>query len=165
MNLGGSLRTSRDYVVINTDGNGSTLEKRSCWQLLETAEVGRLAVTIHGQPEIFPVNYVVDHGSVVFRTAAGTKLATIRGAAVAFEVDGVDPNAAVAWSVVLKGRAEEIKHSQELAFAAELPLHPWHGSAKPHVVRIVPHEISGRRFRIAVSPQESSHDEGLTTQT
>jgi hypothetical protein len=137
------------------DGNESLVDNHSCWGLLETAEVGRLAVTIGGQPEIFPVTYVVDHGTVVFRTAAGTKLAAIRGATVAFEVDGIDSDAAVAWSVVLKGQAEEIKKPHELGFAEQLPLYPWHGSAKPHVIRVVPHEISGRRFRIVGGRDES----------
>jgi uncharacterized protein len=46
-----------------------------CWALLRSQEAGRLAVLIADRPEIFPINYVVDHGTVVFRTAEGTKLA------------------------------------------------------------------------------------------
>ena len=42
-----------------------------------------------------PVNFVVEHGNVVFRTAEGTKLAAaVLGTAVAFEVDGYDAEAA-----------------------------------------------------------------------
>jgi nitroimidazol reductase NimA-like FMN-containing flavoprotein (pyridoxamine 5'-phosphate oxidase superfamily) len=47
-----------------------------CWELLRQSPVGRLAVVVAGDPDIFPINYVVDHGSIVIRTAAGTKLAT-----------------------------------------------------------------------------------------
>ncbi|MEZ5248043.1 MAG: pyridoxamine 5'-phosphate oxidase family protein [Ilumatobacteraceae bacterium] len=46
-----------------------------CWQLFRSAEVGRLAVSISNHPDIFPLNYVVDGESIVFRTAPGTKLA------------------------------------------------------------------------------------------
>jgi nitroimidazol reductase NimA-like FMN-containing flavoprotein (pyridoxamine 5'-phosphate oxidase superfamily) len=53
------------------------------------AVVGRLAVVAGDQPEIFPVNYL-DHGSIVFRTGEGTKLAIAIGRLVAFEVDGYD---------------------------------------------------------------------------
>ena len=43
------------------------------------------------QPDIFPINYVVDHGAVVFRTAEGTKLAAaVLGQGVAFEIDGYE---------------------------------------------------------------------------
>src|SRR5690348_8803731 len=87
----------------------SLLEPHECWQLLRSTEVGRLAVAVMNQPDIFPVNYVVDHGSVVFRTAEGTKLAAATlGQGVAFEVDGYEPGNGEAWSVVLKGRAVEI---------------------------------------------------------
>ena len=78
-----------------------------CWNLLRSAEVGRLAVSIKDQPDIFPINFVVDHGTVVFRTAEGTKLAAaVLGRGVAFEADGFDAGAGEAWSVVIKGRAE-----------------------------------------------------------
>jgi uncharacterized protein len=131
-----------------SDRDESTLDRHACWALLATAEIGRLAVVIGGRPKIFPVTFVIDRGSVVFRTAAGTKLAAIRGTSVAFEADGIDPQGPFAWSVVLEGRAEEIRQLQELAFAAKLPLSPWHPSPKPHFVRVVPGEIFGRRFRI-----------------
>ena len=82
------------------------LEPDECWALLRRAEVGRLAVTIMEQPDIFPVNFITDHGSIVFRTAEGTKLAaSVLGKAVAFEVDGYDADDGVAWSIVAKGPA------------------------------------------------------------
>ena len=51
------------------------LDSDACWSMLQQAEVGRLAVSLDGDLEIFPVNFVVDNRTVVFRTAAGTKLA------------------------------------------------------------------------------------------
>ena len=47
------------------------LEPPACWALLRRAQVGRLAVAIANHPDIFPINFVVDHASVVFRTAEG----------------------------------------------------------------------------------------------
>lgn len=46
-----------------------------CWELLRTATVGRLAVDVGGRPDIYPINFVIDDGTIVFRTGAGTKLA------------------------------------------------------------------------------------------
>ena len=45
------------------------LESNECWALLRAADVGRLAVSIAERPDIFPVNFAVDHGTIVFRTA------------------------------------------------------------------------------------------------
>src|SRR3954453_9309987 len=101
------------------------LDEHQCWELLRSQEVGRLAVAIANHPDIFPVNFVVDHATVVFRTAEGTKLAAaVLGESVAFEVDGQTDGAAYvppdvpadveAWSVVVKGRAVEIERMYEL---------------------------------------------------
>ena len=124
------------------------LDEHECWDLLRRNEVGRLAVAKANQPEIFPVNYVVDHGTVVFRTAEGTKLvAAVLGPAVAFEVDGELEGEA--WSVVLKGHAFAIENMYELFDAMDLPLYPWNRAPKHEFVRIIPQQVTGRRFLIA----------------
>ena len=46
------------------------LSESECWELLDHATVGRLAVDIAGQPDIFPINFVVDKSGIVFRSAA-----------------------------------------------------------------------------------------------
>jgi hypothetical protein len=127
------------------------LDAGECWTLLRTAEVGRIAVSVAGRPEIFPVNFVVDHGTVVFRTAEGTKLAAVTVSPhVAFEADGRVPgDPDQAWSVVVKGRSEELRHLHDLVAADDLPLAPWHAGPKGRFVRIVPDDVTGRRFAVA----------------
>jgi len=122
------------------------LSERECWNLLREAVVGRLAVIVDGQPDIFPVNPIVDHGTIVFRTAAGTKLASAKGKIVAFEVDGYDSSTSQAWSVVAKGRAVEILERDETLRALRLPLFPWQSGRKPRFVRIEATTLTGRRF-------------------
>lgn len=127
-----------------------TLSASQCWEICRDADFGRLAVIVGDHPELFPINYVVDHGTVVFRTAPGTKLdAALAGAPVAFEVDGFDPSSGKAWSVVLKGSAERMASIEDVLASVLLPLFPWQGGEKNNFVRIVPTEISGRRFAIA----------------
>jgi nitroimidazol reductase NimA-like FMN-containing flavoprotein (pyridoxamine 5'-phosphate oxidase superfamily) len=110
-----------------------------------------LAVTVADQPEIFPLNYVVDHGTLVFRTAEGTKLAALMvSPRVAFEADGRIPgDTDEAWSVVVKGSIEELRRLDEVVAADDLPLFPWHESPKGRFVRVVPHQVTGRRFPVA----------------
>jgi len=124
------------------------LAPHECWELLRHNDVGRLAVAIENHPDIFPINYVTDHGTIVFRTAEGTKLAAaVLGVGVAFEIDGFDRPSGEAWSVVLKGTAVEIERMQELFDALDLPLFPWHTAPKHRFFRIVPHSLTGLRFR------------------
>jgi len=135
---------------MNTDRHGVTvLDVNICLDLLRSSQVGRLAVSVADHPEIFPVNFLVEHGAIVFRTGEDTKMsAIVFGSNVAFEVDGYDAATGVAWSVVMKGWAGEIKGMHERFEAAELPLFPWHAAPKSRFVRIEPVEITGRRFHI-----------------
>lgn len=132
------------------------VDVQGCWSLLRGVPVGRLAFTFAGQPEIFPVNFTVDHGSVVIRTGPGSKLASVAGTGrVAFECDGYDSAAGEAWSVVLKGKVELLHKMQEVIDTVALPLFPWHAGPKPFFLRLVPEEITGRRF-VAVAPSHWS---------
>jgi hypothetical protein len=128
------------------------LPEHACWLQLRSAEVGRLAVCVDSGPDIFPVNFVVDHGTVVLRTAAGSKLSAARSTPiVAFEADGYDKANNEAWSVVVKGHVEEVKQLHDRIDVMDLPLFPWHGATKPIFLRLVPDSISGRRFHVADS--------------
>jgi len=141
--------------------SGSAAEElaiEECWTLLDRNTVGRLAVDIAGQPDIFPINYVVDQETIVFRSGAGTKLAgAVLNRHVAFEIDGYEPDERVAWSVVVKGTAREIESMSERYRAEDLPLYPWVVSDKPDFVRIDPLLVTGRRFHVTtdVSPDSS----------
>jgi nitroimidazol reductase NimA-like FMN-containing flavoprotein (pyridoxamine 5'-phosphate oxidase superfamily) len=131
-------------------GSGIVLDPSECWLLLRSTRIGRLAIAVAHQPDIFPVNFLVDHASAVFRTAEGSKLAAVvTNPPVAFEADRYDSAADEVWSVVVTGRAERIVKPEELLETAALPLFPWHAGPKHHLVRIVPTSISGRRFHVA----------------
>jgi nitroimidazol reductase NimA-like FMN-containing flavoprotein (pyridoxamine 5'-phosphate oxidase superfamily) len=76
----------------------SILPQTECWDLLSGGSLGRLVTSVDGQPEIFPVNFVVQHRTILFRTAEGTKLvSTAINNNVLFEAD--DHNVAEGWSV------------------------------------------------------------------
>jgi hypothetical protein len=121
-----------------------------CWDLLRSAAVGRLAVIVDDRPEIFPVNHVVDGGTIVLRTSDGTKLAAVlHDSAAAFEVDGYDESTDQAWSVIVKGQVRQIRRLHELLDTVHLPLTPWQGDPKDHFLRIEPDDVTGRRFPVA----------------
>ena len=125
------------------------LEHHECWALLRTVSVGRLAVLVDGRPDIFPVNYIVDSGTLVFRTSQGTKLSAASGdAPVAVEADGVDPETGLAWSVVIKGTAALVKSTEDVLETSRLYLFPWQSGRKDAFVRITPDSVTGRRFQV-----------------
>lgn len=123
------------------------LDDDECRRLLSSAHLGRVAVNVAALPAIFPVNYVVDDGYIVFRTGIGTKLeAATNHAVVAFECDEIDAVEHRGWSVMAIGKSEVVKDPLELERLSHLPLTPWAGGDRSSIVRIPIELISGRRI-------------------
>jgi nitroimidazol reductase NimA-like FMN-containing flavoprotein (pyridoxamine 5'-phosphate oxidase superfamily) len=124
------------------------LSTDECLDLLSRERFGRLAGVADGRPFIFPVNYAFSNGSLVFRTAAGTKLSGSSFGRVVFEIDGVEPDSQTGWSVVVEGVSSEINDSLDSASAdlRRLELEPWAPGDKPHWIALRPDGISGRRI-------------------
>jgi len=138
-----------------TNRNTVELQAAECWDLVRSVPVGRLAVEVDGQPDIFPVNHLVHDETIVIRTGTGTKHSAADGRPVAFEVDGYDVRRGQAWSVVIKGTAHSIERVHELVQALQLPIFPWQEGAKPRFLRIEPRTITGRRIKVR---GENLHD-------
>ncbi|BCZ20441.1 pyridoxamine 5'-phosphate oxidase family protein [Mycobacterium senriense] len=134
-----------------TDDGVTVLPVHECWELLGSLALGRLVTYADGQPDIFPVNYVVQRRTVLFRTAAGTKLVSSAiDNRVLFEVD--DHNVAEAWSVIVRGTARSLRTPEELEEAERAQVLPWTRPEKTHYVRIVPQSVTGRRFQFGSPP-------------
>ena len=129
----------------------TVLDEDRCWDLLASQDVGRLATAVQGFPEIFPVNFVVDGETVVFRTAEGSKLVElVINERVCFEVDAWNDKGG--WSVVIKGTAGVVPPGEEQSRAEALPLRPWIPTIKTNFVRVRVDEITGRRFEFGPDP-------------
>jgi uncharacterized protein len=120
-----------------------------CLRLLATQRIGRLAVVVDRYPMVVPVNYALDRGNVVFRTAPGVKLDAAQHRNVAFQVDQFDLSSRSGWSVLLTGTAEVLtdRHSAELvARTKALDIQPLESGPKPIWVRIIRNSVTGRRI-------------------
>ena len=143
------------YQTQNDDGV-AILPDHECWDLLAGVTLGRLVTSVDGRPEIFPVNYVVEHRTILFRTAEGTKLvSTAINHRVLFEAD--DHNVAEGWSVIVKGNARSLRTDEELENAERAQLLSWTApEKKTHYVRVIPETVTGRRFQFGSPRMEKS---------
>jgi len=134
--------------------NLEILSEQECLFLLDSRDLGRVALLVQGQIEIFPVNYAMDGAIVAFRTAPGTKLSWAPKTAVSFEVDDWDPVAEAGWSVVVKGLVREV--TDEMGPYAEsirsLPVRTRAPGPHSHWLAIYASSITGRRFRLHSLP-------------
>lgn len=127
------------------------LSEKECQELLAAHNLGRIAFVVDEQPEIFPVNYVADGSTIVFRTADDTKLLKTAMRKVAFEIDGWDATNGTAWSVMVRGVAQEItggidRYAVALRAHKLVPLAP---GKRERWLSVYASEISGRRFRVS----------------
>jgi uncharacterized protein len=133
----------------------TVLSASESWNLLTAVAIGRLVTSVDGEPEIFPVNFVVQDRTVLFRTAEGTKLVSSAiNNRVLFEAD--DHGVSEGWSVIIKGTARTLRTNEEIEKAESAQLLPWTATSKQHYVRVLPLSITGRRFQFGPEPDRES---------
>ncbi len=121
------------------------LNEEECWSILLGATLGRLALSIANEPEIYPINFVAHDGKILLRTNPGEKLFALTiNDKVAFETDGTDEQSV--WSVVVKGKARQLESGAEIEAAERIPRQQLTSPRKRVFVEIVPTSITGRRI-------------------
>ena len=129
----------------------TALDDETSWNLISGVHLGRLVTVIEGWPEIFPVNFVVQRRTILFRTAEGTKLfGAVTNDQVLFEAD--DHTVAEGWSVIVRGTAKVLFAADDITDAEQAGLYPWIATQKLRFVRVTPGEITGRRFVFGPEP-------------
>ncbi len=125
------------------------LPREECLVLLRAFGVGRFAIaSASGSVLVVPVNYLVDGDVIVFRSDPGEKLDHLHGQPASFQIDFIDPFHHTGWSVLVRGTAYRATPAE----VADLDFESWAGGEKPHWVRVVPLEITGRRLVIPHLP-------------
>ena len=122
------------------------LTEEQCMELMEGESVGRVAVSVSALPAIFPVNFKLVDGNILFLTGEGMKShAAVEGAVVGFEVDHFDTEKRTGWSVMLVGQARLVAEDERAAYD-HVNLSPWVGGHRSHLVSLHPEFVSGRRI-------------------
>jgi Pyridoxamine 5'-phosphate oxidase len=115
------------------------LSERECWELLRTASVGRLALSVHALPVILPVQYYLDGRRLaVCLGHHGLPERALDETIVAFAADSIDPVTRAGWSVQVQGRSV-IPRGLRIDTDCGWP-------AVAQVVEIEPGTIRGRRI-------------------
>jgi nitroimidazol reductase NimA-like FMN-containing flavoprotein (pyridoxamine 5'-phosphate oxidase superfamily) len=130
------------------------LLRDECLQLLESQQVGRLAVVADGYPYVVPVNYALDGERIIIRTDPGTKFYAADREHVGFEIDGIDEATRTGWSVLVEGVAREVKSPEDPALqrAESLGVDTWVPGERTRWLVIEPVRITGRALSQVVGP-------------
>jgi nitroimidazol reductase NimA-like FMN-containing flavoprotein (pyridoxamine 5'-phosphate oxidase superfamily) len=109
--------------------------------------VGRLAFSSAGGQQLLPVNFVFRHGRVYFKTAKDSVLAELAEGSpdVAFEIDHPGQMTQHGWSVLVKGRTQQVS-ADDVDLEPRGP-HPWAPGEREILIELTPDEITGRRLQ------------------
>jgi nitroimidazol reductase NimA-like FMN-containing flavoprotein (pyridoxamine 5'-phosphate oxidase superfamily) len=119
-----------------------------CLHYLRSHQVGRLVMSVDGELEIYPVNYVMDGDTVAVRTDPGSGVDKSVLQRVVFEVDHIDGESHEAWTVVVRGVARDVTEAIDAPSqdTRALPLTPWAPGLKNEWIKILDTTITGRRL-------------------
>lgn len=125
----------------------AVLPESKCLELLHAGVLGRVALCTPDGPQLFPVNYAVHDGSVVFRTTAYSVLGSLAWQTrLAFEIDHMDYERQAGWSVLASGPGSRIEPGPELdEIVRQWNPRPWASGTRPLYVRLRWESLSGRR--------------------
>jgi nitroimidazol reductase NimA-like FMN-containing flavoprotein (pyridoxamine 5'-phosphate oxidase superfamily) len=120
-----------------------------CLALMSTQRLGRLGVVVDGVPLVIPMGFVLDGETVVLQTNQGVKTLHAPLTTISFEVDHVDWDNEVGWSVLIQGIGEDISTAIDERSEAlrALSSHSWAPPPADRWLTIVPRVITGRRVR------------------
>ena len=122
------------------------LSDEDCWALVGEPHLGRLGWNGSAGPVVLPVNYVVLDGSIWIRTGAHSTIASeVDEMRVALEVDDIDPETHVGWSVLVRGQAEIVYHEEQVPDVV-LTHRAWPTGARPLWVQLKVDKVTGRRL-------------------
>jgi uncharacterized protein len=126
------------------------IPESECMDILAQHTIGRIAINVGGRPQIFPVNYGVGAGMIVFRTRSGTRLSYSPESSVAFEVDEYDASTGSGWSVMVQGIAHDVTDAgDDFSWAARgVEVHSLVPGAT-HMIAIEASQVTGRRFQLS----------------
>lgn|SRR5690349_19780602 len=138
-----------ESIPLSASGNAmEPMSREECESFLAgVTTVGRLAFASTSGQQLLPVNFVFRHGCVYFKTATDSVLAELAGgsADVAFEIDHPGQMTQHGWSVLVKGRTQEVS-PDDVDLEPRGP-HPWAPGDREILIELSPDEITGRRLQ------------------
>lgn len=84
------------------------LSREGCLEHLNNTNVGRIVFVDSDGPCALPINYGMFGENIVFRVELKSKLRDLLDQSIAFEVDHMEPDASIGWSVLIRGTAQEV---------------------------------------------------------
>jgi nitroimidazol reductase NimA-like FMN-containing flavoprotein (pyridoxamine 5'-phosphate oxidase superfamily) len=125
------------------------IDRDQCEALLQSGGVGRVAFRAPEQLVVFPVNFRVLDGDVVFRSGHDGSVGQLSpDEPVSFEVDHIDDAMSEGWSVLATGTVHVVREPDELREVQALNIEPWAGGDRHTYFRLSVTALTGRVINV-----------------
>jgi transcriptional regulator with XRE-family HTH domain len=125
------------------------IDRDQCEALLRSGGVGRIAFRASGQLVVFPVNFRMLDGDVVFRSEDDGAVGRLApNEPVSFEIDHLDDAMSEGWSVLATGTVHVVGEPDELRQVQALGIEPWAGGDRHTYFRLSVTALTGRVINI-----------------
>lgn len=112
-----------------------------CWELLGSASVGRIALSVRALPAILPVEYYLDGADLAICLGQyRLNPRAVNNVVVAFAADAIDPATRSGWTVQVQGVAR-------LPRTVGVPTECGHPTAG-QIVHVTPETIMGQHLQL-----------------
>ena len=131
------------------------LTREECERLLDSIDVGHIAVLSDGEPYVTPISFVRKADRLIMRTGWGKRLAALqRHPKASFEVSRVDPETGDWESVVITGTVSEVHDDMAEAEAVALLLEKYKRLIGPVTAWTVPELLPGTALVLRLQIEE-----------
>jgi hypothetical protein len=125
------------------------IDRDQCEALLQSGGIGRVAFRASEQLVVFPVNFRVLDGDVVFRSRHDGSIDQLApDEPVSFEVDHIDDTMSEGWSVLATGTVHVVREPDELRQVQALGIEPWAGGDRHTYFRLSVTGLTGRVINV-----------------
>jgi hypothetical protein len=137
----GEEASSEGVFAVELISSGESLQPSECWELLRTASLGRLVLSVRALPALLPVQYYVDGDELAICLGHhAVPEVSINDVVVAFGADAIEPESRSGWTVQVLG-------TTRLPKAIGVPTHCGQPTAGP-MVHLTPSDIRGERVQL-----------------
>jgi hypothetical protein len=123
---------------------GDHFDNAQCLAVLASSRLGRISVTLHALPVVFPVAYLVSNDGIVVGVSVDEMAQAMTSTVVALQADGWSEDNAKRWTALAIGTMTPLRVTDEFRSgegSGGQAATPW---GERHVFRLDPHILSGR---------------------
>ena len=125
------------------------LSEQQCLELADGETIARFVFQDSEGPAALPINFGLAGKDIIFRTESGSHFLEVLHGPVAIEMDSIDTETGMGWSILLRGQGREVPLDAVPELLKQMGdnfPHPWAEGVHNVWIAVTAEKITGRRL-------------------